>query len=123
MENQMTETVPARDARAYLGQETDARADLREVRAAQELSVLQVPVGTNLADVERWMIFATLQKCGGNKTRAAALLGVSLKTLYNRLNAYRAQGLVMDYAATADRDIEITGIHADLEGELTEVPV
>ncbi|HKU15458.1 MAG TPA: helix-turn-helix domain-containing protein [Steroidobacteraceae bacterium] len=123
MENQMTETVPARDARAYLGQETDARAELREVRAAQELSVLQVPVGTNLADVERWMIFATLQKCGGNKTRAAALLGVSLKTLYNRLNAYRAQGLVMDYAASADRDIEITGLHADLEGELTEVPV
>ena len=38
------------------------------------------------------MIFATLQKCGGNKTRAAALLGVSLKTLYNRLNAYRARG-------------------------------
>jgi DNA-binding NtrC family response regulator len=122
MDNQMTETVPARDARSYLGPETDARADFREPRAAQELTVLQVPVGTNLADVERWMIFATLQKCGGNKTRAAALLGVSLKTLYNRLNAYRAQGLVMDYAATAGRDIEITGMHADLVGELTEVP-
>lgn len=117
MENPMTETVPARDARAYLGHDTDARADVRE------LAVLQVPVGTNLADVERWMIFATLQKCGGNKTRAAALLGVSLKTLYNRLNAYRAQGLVMDYAAaTAGRDIEITGMHGDLVSELTEVP-
>ncbi|MGH8236372.1 MAG: helix-turn-helix domain-containing protein [Steroidobacteraceae bacterium] len=123
----MTDTVPTRDARAYLGHDTDVlghdtdvRAELREPRAAQELAVLQVPVGTNLADVERWMIFATLQKCGGNKTRAAALLGVSLKTLYNRLNAYRAQGLVMDYAATAGRDIEITGLHADLTGELTE---
>lgn len=122
MENSMTDTVPAREARAYLGHDTDARAELRETRAGQELAVLQVPVGTNLADVERWMIFATLQKCGGNKTRAAALLGVSLKTLYNRLNAYRAQGLVMDYAATAQRDIEITGMHADLVGELTEVP-
>lgn len=122
MENSMTDTVPARDARAYLGHDTDARAELRDGRAAQELAVLQVPVGTNLADVERWMIFATLQKCGGNKTRAAALLGVSLKTLYNRLNAYRAQGLVMDYTATAQRDIEITGMHADLVGELTEVP-
>jgi DNA-binding NtrC family response regulator len=124
MGNPMTETVPARDARAYLGHDTDVRAELREPPRngnGQELSVLQVPVGTNLADVERWMIFATLQKCGGNKTRAAALLGVSLKTLYNRLNAYRAQGLVMDYAATAERDIEITGMHADLEGELTEV--
>ena len=119
MGNPMTETVPARDARAYLGHDTDLRAELLEARTAQELSVLQVPVGTNLADVERWMIFATLQKCGGNKTRAAALLGVSLKTLYNRLNAYRAQGLVMDYVAAADRDVEIT----DLRGELTEVPL
>jgi DNA-binding NtrC family response regulator len=122
MGNPMTETVPARDARAYLGHDTDVRADLLEPPPrngnGQELSVLQVPVGTNLADVERWMIFATLQKCGGNKTRAAALLGVSLKTLYNRLNAYRAQGLVMDY-----RDIEITGLHGELTRELTEVPL
>jgi DNA-binding NtrC family response regulator len=126
MENPMTDTVPARDARAYLGHETDVRSELREPRTAQELAVLQVPVGTNLADVERWMIFATLQKCGGNKTRAAALLGVSLKTLYNRLNAYRAQGLVMDYAAAAGRDpreIEITGMHGDLSHELTEAPL
>ena len=119
MGNPMTETVPARDARAYLGHDTNVRAELLENRPVHELTVLQVPVGTNLADVERWMIFATLQKCGGNKTRAAALLGVSLKTLYNRLNAYRAQGLVMDYVATADRDVEIT----DLHGELTEVPL
>jgi DNA-binding NtrC family response regulator len=121
MENPTTETVPARDARAYLGHDTDVRADLREPRTGQELSVLQVPVGTNLADVERWMIFATLQKCGGNKTRAAALLGVSLKTLYNRLNAYRAQGLVMDYVAAGD--IEITSLHGELTRELTEAPL
>ena len=67
--------------------------------------VLRIPIGTNLADVERWMIIATLKKCGGNKTRAAALLGVSLKTLYNRLNAYRAEG----------RDV------SDIDAELTEV--
>jgi len=67
--------------------------------AQQEPRVLRVPVGTRLCDVERWMIFSTLRKCGGNKTRAAALLGVSLKTLYNRLNAYRTQGLAMDYEA------------------------
>jgi DNA-binding NtrC family response regulator len=123
MENPLTDTAPARDARAYLGHDSELRAELR---TPQELAVLQVPVGTNLADVERWMIFATLQKCGGNKTRAAALLGVSLKTLYNRLNAYRAQGLVMDYAATVGRDprdIEITGLHGELTRDLTEVPL
>lgn len=51
---------------------------------------VQVPVGTSIADMERAMIMATLKRCGGNKTRTAAMLGVSLKTLYNRLNAYRA---------------------------------
>lgn len=66
---------------------------------------LRIPVGTNLADAERWMIIATLKKCGGNKTRAAALLGVSLKTLYNRLNAYRAQGLEV-----SDFDTELTEV-------------
>jgi len=54
---------------------------------------LRIVVGTSLADAEKRMIVATLRKCGGNKTRAAALLGVSLKTLYNRLNGYRAQGV------------------------------
>ena len=84
---------------------------------------LRIPVGTNLADVERWMIFATLQKCGGNKTRAAALLGVSLKTLYNRLNAYRAQGLAMDYGLNDGQDVAITTLQGgDLREAMTEVP-
>jgi DNA-binding NtrC family response regulator len=47
-----------------------------------------LPVGTSLADSERRLIHATLASCGGNKTRAAELLGVSLKTLYNRLHSY-----------------------------------
>jgi len=47
-----------------------------------------VPVGTSLAESERSLICATLERCGGNKTRAAEVLGVSLKTLYNRLHEY-----------------------------------
>ena len=63
--------------------------------AADEVSdvtseYVQVPVGTSIAEMEKAMIMATLKRCGGNKTRTAAMLGVSLKTLYNRLNAYRA---------------------------------
>jgi len=38
--------------------------------------------------MERKTIFATLDHCSGNKRRAAEVLGVSLKTLYNRLNEY-----------------------------------
>ena len=47
-----------------------------------------VPLGTSLAESERSLICATLHRCGGNKTRAAEVLGVSLKTLYNRLHEY-----------------------------------
>jgi len=48
----------------------------------------EVRVGLALDDVERRMILATLEHCGGDKRRAAAMLGISLKTLYNRLNQY-----------------------------------
>jgi two-component system response regulator AtoC len=47
-------------------------------------------VGTSLADVDRKLIFATLELCGGVKKRAADILGISLKTLYNRLEEYGA---------------------------------
>jgi len=42
--------------------------------------------GTTVAEVERQLIFLTLQHTGGNKTRAAEMLGISLKTLHNKLN-------------------------------------
>jgi two-component system, NtrC family, response regulator HydG len=51
---------------------------------------LRVPIGTPLAEMERQAIFATLDHCAGNKRRAAEILGVSRKTLYNRLAAYHA---------------------------------
>jgi DNA-binding NtrC family response regulator len=46
--------------------------------------------GMSLSEVERMVIFETLKCFEGNKTRTAAVLGISLKTLYNRLNEYRA---------------------------------
>ena len=50
---------------------------------------IAVQLGSKLCDAQRSLIFATLEHCGGNKTRAAEVLGVSVKTLYNRLNEYR----------------------------------
>jgi DNA-binding NtrC family response regulator len=54
---------------------------------------LRVPVGTPLAEIERQAILATLELCAGNKRPCAQLLGVSLKTLYNRLAAYQTAGV------------------------------
>ena len=53
---------------------------------------ITLPVGTPLEEVERQMIIRTLQKTRNNKTRAAELLGISLKTLHNKLNLYRDRG-------------------------------
>jgi len=49
---------------------------------------LRVSVGSSLDDSERRLIFATLDANAGDKKRTARVLGISLKTLYNRLNRY-----------------------------------
>ena len=53
-------------------------------------SQLQVQVGSSIADAEQRLILATLEHFQGDKERAARTLGISLKTLYNRLNVYSA---------------------------------
>jgi DNA-binding NtrC family response regulator len=52
--------------------------------------VLEVRVGSSIADMEQRLILATLELTEGDKKRAAETLGISLKTLYNRLNVYDA---------------------------------
>ncbi|MEM6792432.1 MAG: sigma-54 dependent transcriptional regulator [Acidobacteriota bacterium] len=51
---------------------------------------LELQPGMSIADAERKLIEITLEDVDGDKKRAADLLGISLKTLYNRLNAYAA---------------------------------
>ena len=53
-------------------------------------SNLNVKVGTSLGEVEQRLILATLEDCEGDKKKAAEVLGISLKTLYNRLNDYKS---------------------------------
>jgi two-component system, NtrC family, response regulator HydG len=53
-------------------------------------SSLSVRVGMSIAEAERRLILATLEGCGGDKKQAAETLKISLKTLYNRLNEYKA---------------------------------
>jgi two-component system, NtrC family, response regulator HydG len=76
----------------------DAELDLRsattygprvDVAGGPDVAVTFRP-GMSLSEVERVVIVETLRRCSGNKTRTAAVLGISLKTLYNRLNEYRA---------------------------------
>jgi hypothetical protein len=49
---------------------------------------VRVPVGASLADVERRLIQKTLEFARGNKPKAAQLLKLSLKTIYNKIKEY-----------------------------------
>jgi DNA-binding NtrC family response regulator len=53
---------------------------------------ITVQVGTSIAQAERQLILATFEHCGHNKERTAAALGISLKTLYNRLKEFSSEG-------------------------------
>jgi len=56
-----------------------------------EAAMLRVPLGVPMEKVEKEYILASLQKNGGNKARTAEVLGISEKTLYNKLNRYAAE--------------------------------
>jgi two-component system, response regulator FlrC len=54
--------------------------------------VTRALVGRTVADVERDLILETLKHCFGNRTHAANILGISIRTLRNKLNEYSADG-------------------------------
>ena len=66
----------------------DELAPRAQARPVLSDGTLNFPVGTPLADVQRDLIFATLQHFSGNKRLTATVLGISVKTLYNRLKEY-----------------------------------
>ena len=55
-------------------------------------NVVTVRVGATVGEAERLLILRTLEVTGQNKTRAAEILGVSLKTLHNKLKEYGREG-------------------------------
>src|SRR5262245_56543350 len=80
--------------RAFILGENEIEVDLpppmlaRNTAPAPSSDCLRFEIGTPLSDMERKTILATLDQCSGDKRRTAELLGVSLKTLYNRLSEY-----------------------------------
>ncbi len=57
-------------------------------KGPSDLTTIKFPVGTTVDAMERELILQTLNATGNNKTRAADLLGISLKTLHNKLKEY-----------------------------------
>jgi DNA-binding NtrC family response regulator len=60
-------------------------------------------VGRTVSDVERDLIIDTLSHCLGNRTHAATILGISIRTLRNKLKQYVEDGFPVPMPGDADR--------------------
>jgi len=74
-----------------IDQQKNAPAVAHAAFAAEQVS--RGLVGHTVAEVERDLILQTLKHCLGNRTHAANVLGISIRTLRNKLNEYSAEGL------------------------------
>jgi DNA-binding NtrC family response regulator len=77
----VTESAPAATASIAAAAGPDAGA----------AGSVALPIGTSMAAAERLLLLATLRHYNRHKERTAAVLGISLKTLYNRLKEYAAE--------------------------------
>jgi DNA-binding NtrC family response regulator len=50
-------------------------------------------IGSTVGEIERELVLQTLVRCGGNRTRAARVLGVSVRTLRNKIRQYSSDGI------------------------------
>jgi DNA-binding NtrC family response regulator len=60
---------------------------------------IRMDVGTTVEEAEKMLILKTLAATNNNKTRAAEILGISLKTLHNKLKEYGASGVAAEAAS------------------------
>ena len=65
-------------------------------------TVTRALVGRTVADVERDLILETLKHCLGNRTHAANILGISIRTLRNKLNEYAGDGVPVPPPGSAE---------------------
>jgi DNA-binding NtrC family response regulator len=70
---------------------------------AAEAARLRTLVGRTVADVERDLILDTLNHCLGNRTHAAHILGISIRTLRNKLKQYSTEGVAVPGPGDAQR--------------------
>jgi DNA-binding NtrC family response regulator len=55
--------------------------------------IVPLLIGATVGEIERELVLQTLARCDGNRTRAARVLGVSVRTLRNKIRQYAADGI------------------------------
>lgn len=91
-----TPPAPQAPAEPAYSQADDANTDQHDKdTTGNDGSITAALVGRTVADVERDLIIDTLKHCFGNRTHAANILGISIRTLRNKLRQYTDEGLAV----------------------------
>jgi DNA-binding NtrC family response regulator len=91
IDTQWLPAPPPLPASANLGKAVGANGTSAMAVVAMPADAVVVPIGSSMAQAERALILATLRHYKHQKERVASVLGISLKTLYNRLKEYAAE--------------------------------
>lgn len=83
--------APVMDAPVPQSAVPSPQRETAQAAPAPQSAVVELPIGITIAEAEQRLILATLRHYRHQKERTAAALGVSLKTLYNRLKQYAAE--------------------------------
>jgi DNA-binding NtrC family response regulator len=57
--------------------------------------IVPLLIGSTVGEIERELVLQTLARCDGNRTRAARVLGLSVRTLRNKIRQYSAEGITV----------------------------
>ncbi len=90
------------DTPGHLSVVPSATEKAGEAKPVQNTGAVESLIGRSVAAVERDLIINTLEHCLGNRTHAANILGISIRTLRNKLNQYKDEGAKIPASASGD---------------------
>jgi DNA-binding NtrC family response regulator len=70
-------------------------ASAQDVQLLAPHEIVPLLIGATVDEVERELVLQTLARCDGNRTRAARVLGLSVRTLRNKIRIYAASGIAV----------------------------
>ena len=71
----------------------DAAASERDAQLLAANEIIPLLIGSTVDEVERELVLQTLARCDGNRTRASRVLGLSVRTLRNKIRTYASSGI------------------------------
>jgi len=80
--------------------------------AAQSLApneIVPMLIGSTVGEIERELVLQTLARCDGNRTHAARMLGLSVRTMRNKIRQYSAEGSDVPIRTIGHDEISLSG--------------